>query len=47
MLYIETGRLILRDFEESDFESYYRLKSDEKTMYYLQDLLLHSREEAL
>ena len=47
MLYIETDRLILRDFEESDFESYYRLKSDEKTMYYLQDLLLHSREEAL
>lgn len=47
MLYLETGRLILRDFQESDFESYFRLKSDDKTMYYLQDLQLHSREEAM
>ena len=47
MLYLETDRLILRDFQESDFESYYALKSDEKTMYDLQDIQLHSREEAL
>ena len=46
MLYLETERLILRDFQESDFESYYRLKSDDKTMYYLQDIRLRSREEA-
>lgn len=47
MLYLETGRMILRDFQETDFESYYRLKSDDKTMYYLQDIQLHSREEAM
>ena len=47
MLYLETDRLILRDLQQEDFEDYYRLRSDEKTMYYLQDLQLHSREEAL
>lgn len=31
---------------EEDFEAYFRLKSDEKTMYYLQDIQLSSREEA-
>ena len=46
MLYLETDRLILRDFREADFEDYFRLKSDEKTMYYLQDIQLHSRQEA-
>ena len=46
MLYLETERLILRDFQQEDFESYFRLKSDPKTMYYLQDIQLHSREEA-
>ena len=47
MLSLETDRLILRDFLETDFENYFRLKSDEKTMYYLQDIQLHSREEAM
>ena len=47
MLSLETDRLILRDFQETDFENYFRLKSDEKTMYYLQDIQLHSREEAM
>ena len=47
MISLETQRLILRDFQESDFESYYQLKSDPKTMYYLQDIQLHSREEAM
>ncbi len=37
MIYLETERLILRDYQESDFGGYYRLKSDVKTMYYLQD----------
>ena len=45
-IYLETERLILRDYIESDFEDYYRLKSDTKTMYYLQDIQLHSVEEA-
>lgn len=38
MIYLETERLILRDYREDDFEEYYRLKSDPKTMYYLQDI---------
>lgn len=46
MIYLETERLILRDFTESDFDDYYRLKSDSKTMYYLQDIQLHSEKEA-
>lgn len=46
MIYLETDRLILRDYEESDFDVYYRLKTDDKTMYYLQDIQLHSLEEA-
>lgn len=46
MIYLETERLILRDYHEDDFDEYYRLKSDPKTMYYLQDIQLHSKEEA-
>lgn len=43
----ETKRMILRDYEETDFEAYYRLKSDEQTMYYLQDIKLSSKEEGM
>ena len=39
MIFLETERLILRDYVETDFDDYYRLKSDAKTMYYLQDIL--------
>ena len=46
MIVLETKRLILRDYEEADFEAYDKLKSDPKTMYYLQDIMLHSRQEA-
>ena len=46
MIYLETERLILRDYREDDFNEYYRLKSDSKTMYYLQDIQLHTKEEA-
>ena len=45
-VWLETERLFLRDYVEEDFEAYFRLKSDEKTMYYLQDIQLSSREEA-
>ncbi len=38
MMYLETKRLILRDYCADDFDEYYRLKSDLKTMYYLQDI---------
>lgn len=43
---LETERLILRDYREDDFDEYFRLKTDEKTMYYLQDIQLFSKEEA-
>lgn len=46
MIYLETERLILRDYRESDFNEYYQLKSDSKTMYYLQDIELFTQEEA-
>lgn len=43
---METTRLILRDYREDDFNEYYRLKTDSKTMYYLQDIQLFTREKA-
>ena len=46
MIYLETERLILRDYDKNDFDDYYRLKSDSGTMYYLQDIQLHFEEEA-
>jgi ribosomal-protein-alanine N-acetyltransferase len=46
MIYLETDRLIVRDYVEEDFLSYYRLKSNEKTMYYLQDIKMDSEESA-
>ena len=46
MICLETERLILRDYCEDDFDSYYQLKADSKTMYYLQDIQLHTKEEA-
>lgn len=46
MLLLETKRLILRDYEITDKEAYYRLKSDPETMYYLQDIKLQSMEDA-
>ena len=46
MIYLETDRLILRDYTIDDFEAYYKLKADPQTMYYLQDIQLHSLDEA-
>ena len=46
MIYLETERLILRDYREDDFLEYYQLKSDSKTMYYLQDIQIFTKEEA-
>ena len=43
---IETERLILRDFCIDDFDDYYRLKTDEETMYYMQDIKCDSIEDA-
>ena len=46
MIYLETERLILRDYTANDFEAYYKLKNDDDTMYYLQDIKLNSLSEA-
>lgn len=46
MIKLETDRLILRDYTQRDLECYCRLKMDPETMYYLQDIQLHSLEEA-
>lgn len=46
MIYLETERLILRDYRESDLDDYFRLKANPETMYYLQDIQLFSKEEA-
>lgn len=46
MIYLETERLILRDYTENDVEEYSRLMADDQVMYYLQDIQHHSREES-
>ncbi len=40
MISLETERLIFKDYREDDFDEYFRVKTDEKTMYYLQDIQL-------
>lgn len=45
-MYLETERLIVRDYEEHDRDAYYRLKTDDRTMYYLQDIRFSTREES-
>lgn len=45
MLCLKTERLILRDYTPADEDAYIRLKSDPDTMYYLQDIQLHSAAE--
>ena len=42
MIIIESDRLILRDYKETDLTDMHRLWSDEKTMYYLDDILCKS-----
>ena len=42
---LETARLILRDYVPEDLDAYFRLKTDEETMYYLQDIRLSYMEE--
>ncbi len=46
MIKLETERLCLRDYVETDFEAYYKFKTDDKTMYYQQDIKLDDRETA-
>ena len=40
MISLETERLIFKDYIDDDFDEYFRVKTDEKTMYYLQDIQL-------
>ncbi len=46
MIYLETDRLILRDYTSDDLDAYYRLKTDDQTMYYMQDIRLDSMDQA-
>ncbi|MCL2399831.1 MAG: GNAT family N-acetyltransferase [Defluviitaleaceae bacterium] len=46
MISLETDRLILRDYKESDLDEMHRLWSDKKTMYYLDDILANSIDES-
>lgn len=47
MIWLETPRLVLRDYTPADLEEYYLLKSDEGAMArYQWEIMLHSREEA-
>lgn len=43
---METERLILRDYNEADRDAYFKLKSDNKTMYYLKDIEIKNKYEA-
>lgn len=45
MIHLETPRLVLRDYTPADREEYICLKTHQKTMYYLQNIMLHSQEE--
>ena len=38
-MYIETDRLIVRTFRETDTDALYRIKTDPQVMYYCPDLL--------
>ena len=46
MIKLETARLNIRDPKPEDLLDWHRLMSDEKTMYYLQDIMTHSLEES-
>ena len=45
MIKLETERLILRDYKETDLGEMHRLWSDKAAMYHLDDILCHSIED--
>ena len=47
MILFETERLIIREPQISDWEFWFRIKTDESVMYYMDDLTLFSKEEAM
>jgi len=46
MIRLITERLVIRDLLPADLGDLHRLLSDTETMYYLQDIVTHSREES-
>jgi len=40
---LESERLILRDYKESDLTEFHKLMSDRENMYYLYDILTNRR----
>ena len=46
MIRIETERLVLRDHITEDIDTHFKLMSDDETMRFLQDIKLHTLEEA-
>lgn len=46
MIYLETERLFIRDHKIEDLQSHHELMSDDKVMYYLQDIKSHSLEDS-
>lgn len=46
MLKLETDRLILRQYKESDLLDYHKLLSDKKNMYFLDDITTNTLEES-
>jgi len=46
MVRLETDRLIIRDYRESDLHDYHKLLSDKKNMYYLDDIATNTFEES-
>ncbi|MCL2820660.1 MAG: GNAT family N-acetyltransferase [Oscillospiraceae bacterium] len=47
MIKLETERLILRDYKETDLDDMHSLWSDKKTMYYLDDIWCDSIEKTI
>ena len=43
---LETKRLIIREYQESDLPEYHRLLSDKQNMYFLDDITTASMEES-
>lgn len=46
MIKLETQRLCIRDPKLSDFDDWHRLLSNAQTMYYLDDIKTHNKEES-
>ncbi|MCL2188561.1 MAG: GNAT family N-acetyltransferase [Defluviitaleaceae bacterium] len=46
MIMLETERLVIRPYKESDLPEYHAILSDAENMYFLHDLITHSLEES-